>query len=107
MRNFEIFPPTSHDFWDDDYVDSAKAQLWEYFTKQLIQDIRKKMMENDDAGDGAAMSLIGGMVAGGGGKNLNTAEVHLMKGKEHMERKEYALAVECFKSASNWFAVHL
>jgi hypothetical protein len=62
------------------------------------------MMEKDDAGDGAAMSLIGGMVGGGGGKNLNTAEVHLMKGKEHMERKEYALAVECFKSASNWYA---
>ena len=92
-------------FWEDDHVDPGLASLWEYFTKQLLQEARKKAMERDDSGGSVGLSTIGDMVGGaGGGKNLNTAEVSLQKGQEHMEKKEFAQAIECFKAASNWCA---
>ena len=92
-------------FWEDDHVDPGLASQWEYFTKQLLQEARKKAMESDDSGGSVGLSAIGDMVGGaGGGKNLNTAEVSLQKGQEHMEKKEFAQAIECFKAASNWCA---
>lgn len=94
----------SSPFWDDDHVDPGQASLWEHFTKQVLQEARKKALESDDSG-GGGLSTIGGMVGGaGGGKNFNTAEVHVQKGQEHMEKKEFAQALECFKAASNWCA---
>jgi hypothetical protein len=92
-------------FWEDDHVDQWLASLWEYFTKQLLQEARKKAMESDDSLGAGGLSSIGGMVGGAGGaKNLNTAEVSLQKGQEHMEKKDFAQAIECFKAASNWCA---
>ena len=93
----------SSPFWDDDHVDPGLASLWEYFTKHALQEARKKALDNDDSGGAGGLSTIGGMVGGaGGGKNFNTAEVHLQKGQEHMDKKEFAQAMECFKAASNW-----
>ena len=90
--------------WDDDYVDPAKADLWEFFTKHVLQEARKKAADSGDGGGGGGLGMLSGMVGGaGGGKNFNTAEIHLQNGQAHYENKEFAQAMECYKAASNWY----
>jgi hypothetical protein len=93
--------------WDDDYVDPAKADLWLFFAKHVLQEARRKASEMDGGGGGGGgeLGMLSGMVGGGagGGKNFNTAEVHLQNGQTHYDKKEFAQAMECYKAASNWY----
>ena len=91
----------SSDFWNDDYVDPEKADLWEHFAKYVLQDARKKAQASDQSG--GDLGMVGGLVGGAGGQSANTAEVHLQKGREHYDKKQFADAIECFKKASNWY----
>lgn len=99
-------PTASHGsapLWDDDYVDPTKADLWLFFAKHVLQEARKKASEMDGGGGGGELGMLSGMVGGaGGGKNFNTAEVHLQNGQAHYDKKEFAQAMECYKAASNW-----
>ena len=91
----------SSDFWNDDYVDPEKADLWEHFAKYVLQDARKTAQASDQSG--GDLGMVGGLVGGAGGQSANTAEVHLQKGREHYDKKQFADAIECFKKASNWY----
>ena len=89
-------------------MDAAQARLWEYFVQCLLQEARKKSIEEDTSGGGGGLSAIGGMVGGaGGGKNFNTAEIHVQQGQDHMQKREFSQAIECFKTASNWYSLSL
>ena len=93
----------SASFWEDDFVDPSMAAAWEHFARYELLQSRKRAMESDDTGGGGGLSTLAGSIGAGGGKNFNTAEVHLQKGEEHYEKKEFPQAIECFKAASNWY----
>ena len=38
----------SSDFWNDDYVDPEKADLWEHFAKYVLQDARKTAQDGHE-----------------------------------------------------------
>lgn len=42
----------SNPFWEDDFVDPAMSQLWEFFTKHLLHEVRRKSLQDGDADSG-------------------------------------------------------